>query len=84
MELLDLWPGEHGVAVPGIYVLDDEGEEVLAGPFRSEREAVGWIEATVPERTGRPSRVRHQGPAWSRSRSDGLPASGRLPWHDPS
>lgn len=59
MELLDLWPGEYGVAVPGIYVLDDDGEEVLAGPFRSERDAVGWIERTVPQRAGKPPQVRH-------------------------
>lgn len=59
MELLSLRWGEHGVAVPGIYVLDDEGEEILAGPFRTEADAVGWIEATAPLRKRRQMQLQH-------------------------
>lgn len=50
MELLYLFPPRSGVRLSGIYVLDDEGEQVLAGPFMSPRDAVRWIEMTVPAR----------------------------------
>ncbi len=50
MELLYLSPPRSGVRLSGIYVLDDEGERVLAGPFMSLREAVRWIEMTAPAR----------------------------------
>ena len=50
MELLHLSPPHLGVRLPGIYVLDDEGDRVLAGPFAAAREAVTWIEMTAPAR----------------------------------
>ena len=50
LEILDLAPGLLGVAVAAIYVVDDEGRVVVAGPFESSREAVRWIERTAPER----------------------------------
>ena len=47
MELLHLSPPQHGVHLSGIYVLDDEGDQVLAGPFAAPRKAVLWIEMTA-------------------------------------
>lgn len=50
MELLYLSPPQSDVQLSGVYVLDDEGERVLAGPFLSSRDAVRWIEMTIPAR----------------------------------
>ncbi len=50
VELLYLSPPRSGLRLSGIYVLDDEGERVLAGPFMSPRDAVRWIEMTAPAR----------------------------------
>jgi hypothetical protein len=44
MELLELEPPLFGVRIPGIYVIDDDGTETLAGPFESEVAAIKWIE----------------------------------------
>ena len=52
MPLRYLTPPRSGVRLSGIYVLDDEGKRVLAGPFMSPREAVRWIEMTAPARQG--------------------------------
>ena len=43
MELLQLEPPDFGVSTPGIYVIDDDGTEVIAGPFQSEAAALAWI-----------------------------------------
>ena len=50
MELLYLSPPWLGVRLGGIYVLDDDADRVIAGPFVTTRDAVRWIEATVPAR----------------------------------
>ena len=50
MELLDLAPSQLGVTDSGIYVVDDDGAQVLAGPFTDETEALAWIEQTHPDR----------------------------------
>jgi hypothetical protein len=50
MELLKLRPPAFGIAAPGIYVLDDAGGAIYAGPFESEIAAIAWIEATAPAR----------------------------------
>lgn len=50
MELLYLSPPRSDVRLPGIYVMDDDGERVLAGPFMATRDAVRWIEMTAPAR----------------------------------
>lgn len=44
MELLDLEPPHYGVHAAGIYIIDDDGSGVLAGPFDSEVAAISWIE----------------------------------------
>jgi hypothetical protein len=44
MELLALDPPAHGVNMTGIYIIDDDGIQVCAGPFHSETEALFWIE----------------------------------------
>jgi hypothetical protein len=44
MELLQLEPPHHNVRISGIYVIDDDGTEVIAGPFESETAAINWIE----------------------------------------
>ena len=44
MELLELIPPEFGVAEPGIYVVDDDGAHVRAGPFDNDAAALAWIE----------------------------------------
>jgi hypothetical protein len=44
MELLDLEPPDYGVHTTGIYIIDDDGISVLAGPFESETVAIGWID----------------------------------------
>jgi hypothetical protein len=44
MELLQLEPPEYGVHTTGIYVIDDDGIHVFAGPFDSESAAIGWID----------------------------------------
>jgi hypothetical protein len=43
MEMLQLEPPSHGVHSSGIYIIDDDGTGVLAGPFQSEHAAVEWI-----------------------------------------
>jgi hypothetical protein len=43
MELLDLQPPDYGVHVTGLYIIDDDGERVFAGPFDSETAAIAWI-----------------------------------------
>jgi hypothetical protein len=44
MELLQLEPPDYGVNIPGIYVINDDGISVLAGPFESETVAIRWID----------------------------------------
>ena len=44
MELLLLEPPDYGVRTIGIYVIDDDGIGVCAGPFESEVAALRWIE----------------------------------------
>ena len=34
----------YGVSTPGIYIIDDDGEHVCAGPFDSEIAAIAWID----------------------------------------
>ena len=43
MELLDLQPPDYGVRSTGIYVIDDDGLRVFAGPFESESTVIAWI-----------------------------------------
>jgi hypothetical protein len=43
MELLDLQPPDYGVHSTGIYIIDDDGLRVFAGPFASEASAIAWI-----------------------------------------
>lgn len=44
MELLELDSPSYGVSTPGIYIIDDDGERVCAGPFDSEIAAIAWID----------------------------------------
>ena len=44
MEVLELDPPQLGVAEAGIFVADDDGTTILAGPFQHETEALAWIE----------------------------------------
>jgi hypothetical protein len=44
MELLELDPPSYGVSTRGIYIIDDDGEQVFAGPFDSEIAAIAWID----------------------------------------
>jgi hypothetical protein len=44
MELLELDSPSYGVSTSGIYVIDDDGEHVCAGPFDSEIAAIAWID----------------------------------------
>jgi hypothetical protein len=44
MELLHLEPPDYGVRTIGIYIIDDDGIGVCAGPFDSETAAIGWID----------------------------------------
>ena len=44
MELLELDSPSYGVRTPGIYIIDDDGEHVCAGPFDSEIAAIAWID----------------------------------------
>jgi hypothetical protein len=44
MELLQLEPPEHGVHITGIYIIDDDGIAVCAGPFDSASDAIASIE----------------------------------------
>jgi hypothetical protein len=44
MELLQLEPPNYGVRTMGIYIIDDDGTGVCAGPFDSETAAIGWID----------------------------------------
>jgi hypothetical protein len=44
MELLQLEPPDYGVSTMGIYIIDDDGIGVCAGPFDSETAAIGWID----------------------------------------
>ena len=50
LEVLDLAPGQLGAKAAGIFVVDDEGAGILAGPFASGREALRWIERTAHQR----------------------------------
>ena len=43
MELLDLQPPDYGVRSTGIYIIDDDGLRVFAGPFESKATAIAWI-----------------------------------------
>jgi hypothetical protein len=43
MELLDLQPPDYGVRSTGIYIIDDDGIRIFAGPFDSETAAITWI-----------------------------------------
>ena len=59
MELLELRPPEFGVTKPGVYVVDDDGAQVRAGPFDNDTAALAWIEQRqyglsrdVPDRAG--------------------------------
>ncbi|MDQ2741068.1 MAG: hypothetical protein M3Z66_02025 [Chloroflexota bacterium] len=47
MEVCDLSPGEFGVTVAGIYVVNEDGDRVLAGPFGAEADALAWIDRTL-------------------------------------
>ena len=40
---LDLQPPDYGVHSTGIYIIDDDGLRVFAGPFASEATAIAWI-----------------------------------------
>ena len=44
MELLELDSPSYGVSTRGIYIIDDDGQRVCAGPFDSEIAAVAWID----------------------------------------
>ena len=44
MELLQLEPPDYGVPTTGIYIIDDDGIGVCAGPFDSETAALRWID----------------------------------------
>jgi hypothetical protein len=44
VELLELDPPSYGVSTRGIYIIDDDGEQVFAGPFDSEIAAIAWID----------------------------------------
>jgi hypothetical protein len=44
MELLQLEPPDYGVRAMGIYIIDDDGIGICAGPFDSETAAIGWID----------------------------------------
>jgi hypothetical protein len=44
MELLHLEPPDYAVHSTGIYVIDDDGISILAGPFESETAAIRWID----------------------------------------
>ena len=44
MELLELDSPSYGVSTPEIYIIDDDGERVCAGPFASEIAAIAWID----------------------------------------
>jgi hypothetical protein len=46
MELLELDPPDLGITTAGIYVVDDDGAQILAGPFPDETDALAWIEQT--------------------------------------
>ena len=43
MELLGLQPPDYRVHSTGIYVIDDDGLRVFAGPFESEVTVIAWI-----------------------------------------
>ena len=43
MELRQLEPPDYDVHTTGIYIVDDDGVRVFAGPFDSETTAIGWI-----------------------------------------
>ena len=44
VELRGLDSPSYGVSIPGIYIIDDDGEQVCAGPFDSEIAAIAWID----------------------------------------
>jgi hypothetical protein len=43
MELLQLEPPDYGVLSTGLYIINDDGIQILAGPFDSETAAITWI-----------------------------------------
>ena len=45
MELLELTPPDYGVRTRGIYIIDDNGMRVCAGPFSTDTAAIAWLEA---------------------------------------
>jgi hypothetical protein len=47
MELLELQPPEYGVRTSGIYVIDDDGGQVCAGPFQTATDAIVSIESSL-------------------------------------
>ena len=72
MELLELNSPSYGVSTAGIYIIDDDGEQVCAGPFNSEIAAIAWIDLQRPGHRDRlrsddMPRDRHDG---KRQRSD--------------
>ena len=50
MEVLNLRVGQFGAPTTGIFVLDDGGNVIVAGPFATDAEALRWIEQSVPSR----------------------------------
>ena len=44
MELLLLEPPDYGAHSTGIYIIDDDGLTIYAGPFDSETAAIRWID----------------------------------------
>jgi hypothetical protein len=47
MELLELQPPEYGVQTSGIYIIDDDGRQVCAGPFPTATDAIVSIESSL-------------------------------------
>jgi hypothetical protein len=50
LEVLNLRVGQFGASVKGIFVLDDGGDVIMAGPFASAADALRWIEHSMPDR----------------------------------
>jgi hypothetical protein len=50
VEVLDLLADQLGAPMVGVYVIDDGGDVIIAGPFASDAEALRWIEWSVPNR----------------------------------
>ena len=47
MELLQLEPPDYGVRTMGIYIIDDDGIGVCAGPFDLENRR-HWLDRSAP------------------------------------